>query len=240
MDKELREQVAKLLAAIDFCVPVERIEKELETAPVGEFEIYLKRVYQIDALYQAHYAEVATKEGLRPDNPYDKPIHSDNSSFILRVIEAKDGFDKGVAATLAKVMMWHESKVAEAVKAERDAVRERINKILELAGIRIGTIKIGNQIEEYTVCDMDGDEIDQDTLKVLIEPYYDTESDEVVVEAVSAVTRDACCRSIQGNVVRIGHYDKKHKWHDCQWFTMGVDKSDPKSESAWQSIKEGK
>jgi len=76
----------------------------------------------IDALYQAHYAEKAEKEGLRPDNPYDKPIHSDNSIFILKVIEAKDGFDKGVAATLAKVMPWHEAKVEVAVKETQKSI----------------------------------------------------------------------------------------------------------------------
>jgi hypothetical protein len=81
----------------------------------------------IDALYQAHYAEMAEKEGLelRDSEIWDvsQKVYKSNKHKALpdgsmQILEINAIVD----AELVKVMPWHEAKVAEAVKETQKSI----------------------------------------------------------------------------------------------------------------------
>jgi hypothetical protein len=127
--KELREKVAQKIGAILMCTDLQTVEVNWLKAYDEEKAEFYEYADAIDALYIAHYAEMATKEGLELDDNEiwdvcQKVINTNKHRSLpdgsMQILEINAIID----AELLKVMPWHIAKVAEAVK---DAKVELLN-----------------------------------------------------------------------------------------------------------------
>ena len=121
MDNELRKKI------LDYIIKCgDNWDKYYTNPNLPEIISYDQATDQIDALYQEHYAEMAEKGGLILSEEEQKPCwdewtktgeESVCTSLVPDLLKSQ----------LAKVMPWHEAKVAESVKA---AKLELINEII--------------------------------------------------------------------------------------------------------------
>ena len=137
------------------------------------------------------------------------------SEEILGHIEvlSKSFYNKypGKGLTPSEVMELHKSEYWESIinlillkchQSEaakiKESVRIEINKMLEGSGFSIGKV-YDEASTEYIVCDSDGDEIDTDSLKTLMETYMTPDDDTKSEAAIRADQNKKIATWIQKN-----------------------------------------